>query len=152
MLIGEVENPDIEELDATFSELEELAEIRSDDAEKKVGASIYSWVTKDYSAFNTFINGAKGLPNTRPDKYQYIIHAEANLVNWAAKNGFSLEGRVVVCTLSPCQNCIRTLFQAGVREIYYKDTHRDHNPEMLDIKVTEEPYGPYVKMVLSNYE
>lgn len=146
------DSPTVEELDVIFSELIEQAEIESDDAEKKVGASIYSWVTDGFSAYNTFVNGAKELPNTRPDKYQYIIHAEANLVNWAAKRGFSLEDKIIVCTLSPCQNCIRTLFQAGVKEIYYKDTYRSHDPNMKDIKVTEEPFGPYVKMILSNYE
>lgn len=143
--------PTIEELDIQFSELEEQAKLKSDDAEKKVAAGVYSYVTEGFSATNTFVSGAKDLPDTRPDKYEFIVHAEANLVYWAAKEGFPLNNMIVVCTLSPCQNCIRTMFQAGVREVYYKDLHRDHNPEMRDIKVIETPYGPYTKMTLENY-
>lgn len=144
--------PTIEELDTIFSELEIIAEYRSSDSEKKVAASIYSWVTDGYSEVNRFVDGAIGLPNTRPDKYEYIIHAEANLVNWAAKTGFALEDQIVICTLSPCQNCIRTMFQAGIREIYYKETYRNHNPNMRDIKVIEEQFGPYIKMSLTNHD
>jgi len=139
-----------------FFEATEYANDFSDDTETKVGAVAINPLEEGpffkINAANTFIQGAKGLPSTRPDKYQYIVHAEANLVNFSARIGASLEEKVVVCTLSPCQNCIRTLFQAGVREIYYKDLHRDHNPVMLDIKVTEEAYGPYTKMILDNYE
>lgn len=144
--------PTIKELDEAFPKLEKLAKENSSDAETQVGANVYGWVVDEYSTFNTFVSGAKGLPNTRPDKYKYIIHAEANLVNWAAKRGFSLEDKIILCTLSPCQNCIRTLFQAGVKIIYYKDRYHAHDPNMEDIKVTEEKVGPYTKMVLNNYE
>ena len=144
--------PTLAELDEEFPKLFALAKEQSNDAETQVGASVYSWVVDEYSAFNTFVTGAKGLPNTRPDKYKYILHAEANLVNWAARRGFSLEDKIILCTLSPCQNCIRTLFQAGVRVVYYKDRYHTHNPNMEDIKVIEEEFGPYVKMVLGNYE
>lgn len=144
--------PTLEEMDDVFPELEKLAKKNSSDAETQVGANVYGWVVDGFSAFNTFVSGAKGLPNTRPDKYKYIIHAEANLVNWAAKRGFSLEDKIILCTLSPCQNCIRTLFQAGVKTIYYKDRYHAHDPNMEDIKVTEEKVGPYTKMVLNNYE
>lgn len=145
-------DPTIEELDIQFAELEEQASNKSSDAEKKVAAGVYGFVTDGFSATNTFVQGAKNLPNTRPDKYEYIVHAEANLVYWAAREGFPLNNMIVVCTLSPCQNCIRTMFQAGVREIYYKEVYRNHNPNMKDIKVTEEQYGPYIKMTLDNYE
>lgn len=146
------QEPTIEELNQLFPQLEQLAKENSDDAETQVAANIYSWVIDEFSTFNTFVNGAKGLPNTRPDKYKYIVHAEANLVNWAARRGFSLEDKIILCTLSPCQNCIRTLFQAGVRVVYYKDRYHAHNPNMEDIKVTEQEFGSYTKMVLGNYE
>lgn len=141
--------PTIRELETIFQELESKAQLYSDDSETKVGAKILG---SSHKEFNTFIEGAKNLPNTRPEKYQYIIHAEANLVNWAARTGYRLQDRIVVCTLSPCQSCIRTIFQAGIREIYYKDIYRNHNPEMRDIKVIEKEYGPYIKMTLSNHE
>lgn len=143
--------PTVNDLDRIFTEIELLAKEKSSDKETQVAANVYSYVTDVFTRYNTFVEGASGLPNTRPDKYQYIIHAEANLVNWAAKRGFALEDQIIVCTLSPCQNCIRTLFQAGVREIYFKETHKEHNPEMRDIEVVESKFGPYTKMVLDNY-
>lgn len=153
MYFGKVMNtPTIEELGKIFEDLERQAKEKSDDAECQVAANVYSYVTDVFTQYNTFVQGAKGLPNTRPDKYEYIIHAEANLVNWAAKRGFALEDHIIICTLSPCQSCIRTMFQAGIREIYYKDVYRNHNPTMRDIKVTEESFGPYTRMVLDNHE
>lgn len=138
----------IDELTICFTGLEAFAEKESDDAEKQVAACLLNGRIIET---NTFVRGAVGLPNTRPDKYEFIIHAEANLVYSAAKFGIPLNNEVVVCTLSPCQNCIRTMFQAGIREIYYKETYRAHNPNMRDIKVTEESFGPYVKMRLDNH-
>lgn len=137
------------ELDLIFEEAEHYAIKYSSDSEKKVGAMTSDW--KLY-ATNTFVNHASGLPSTRPDKYEYIIHAEANLVFQAAATGTILTGKTVVCTLSPCQNCIRTMFQAGIREVYYKEVYRAYDPNMRDIEITETKVGPYTKMVLSNYE
>lgn len=138
----------VEELDMLFENLESL-KFASDDAESQVVAMSYR---NALITANTFIYGASGLPNTRPDKYEYMIHAEANLVYASAKRGESLDGEIVLCTLSPCQNCIRAMFQSGVREIYYKDLYRLHDPNMRDIKVIEEPFGKYTKMMLTTYE
>lgn len=143
--------PTIEELHEIFAELEKEAKSKSDDAEKQVAACIYGFVFDGFGATNTFVHGAKGLPNTRPDKYEYIIHAEANLVYHAAKTGFALENQTIICTLSPCQNCIRTMFQAGIREVYYKERYRNHNLDMKDILITETEYGPYTRMYLTNH-
>lgn len=121
----------------------------SDDAENQVVA--YTHKT-GIVGVNTFVMGASGLPNTRPDKYEYIIHAEANIVYTAARRGISINNDIVFCTLSPCQDCIRTMFQAGIKEIYYKETYPAHNIEMRDIKVTETKIGQYTKMLLTNYD
>lgn len=142
----------LEELHVLFKHADEAALEFSDDAETKVGA-VLAWQGSPVEwASNTFVNRAAGLPNTRPDKYQYIVHAEANLIYKSARRGLSTDEATIVCTLSPCQNCIRTMFQSGVREVYYRDRHRDHNSDMRDIKVTETEVGPYTKMVLESYE
>lgn len=142
--------PTLDQLALVFKFAEAASEFSSD-AEKQVGAALLG-ETIELTSSNEFIDGAKGLPNTRPDKYEYIVHAEVNLVCAAAREGIVTEGKTVVCTLSPCQNCIRTMFQAGIRDIYYKETYRAHDPNMRDIKVTEKPYGEYIHMSLTNYE
>ena len=138
-----------EELDLLFKRATNYANTYSSDSETKVGALLLRTTLK---SANRVITGATGLPTVRPDKYEYILHAEANLVFKAAETGISMYRRTVFCTLSPCQNCIRTMFQAGIREVYYKEVYRDYNPNMRDIQVTETKVGPYTKMVLSNYE
>jgi deoxycytidylate deaminase len=141
---------DLDHLNAIMEKAQRVADIYSDDIERHVGAVTYG-ASRSLSASNTFVDGAKGLPNTKPNKYEYMIHAEANLVFTAAREGVILKNKIIVCTLSPCQNCIRTMFQAGVREIYYRDLYSAHNPVMKDIKVTEIAHGPYTYMKLENY-
>jgi len=142
----------LDELDVLFTKLEEHKQYSSD-SETMVAAALYPPTDFQYiRKANTFVLGASGLPSVRPDKYEYIIHAEQNVVITAAKYGHKTNGKIMLCTLSPCQACIRTMFQAGIKEVYYKEIYRNHNISMLDIEVTETKIGPYTKMVLSNYE
>lgn len=136
------------QLDVYWTQCRFYASEFSSDSETKVGAAI---IGTRLEAANTFVTNAKRLPSTRPDKYPYIIHAEQNLIFQAAREGISLDGKKVFCTLSPCQACIRAMFQVGIREVYYRDLYNYHNIEMADIKVTETKVGPYTKMVLENY-
>ncbi|HQE70526.1 MAG TPA: deaminase, partial [Atopobiaceae bacterium] len=55
------------------------------------------------------------------DKHNYVIHAEANaILNYrgALKD---LSGATAYVTLFPCQECAKTLAQAGIGEIVYLD-------------------------------
>jgi dCMP deaminase len=53
------------------------------------------------------------------------IHAEANLVAWAARVGTSLEGTTVYCTHSPCRRCAQLLLNAGIDEYRFKYEYDD---------------------------
>jgi dCMP deaminase len=46
------------------------------------------------------------------------VHAELNCLLTAAKLGVSVKGGTLHCTKTPCDNCRRTLANAGVTEIY----------------------------------
>lgn len=113
----------------------------SPDEQTKVGALLIHGKTGAVlsSGFNGFIRGAcdDKLPKTRPDKYPYMVHAEANLVTNCARHGISTDECFVFCTLSPCVNCMRLLYQAGISQVYYKDTYHDFekNMNMLDLQV-----------------
>ena len=39
----------------------------------------------------------------------YEIHAEMNMILYAAKNGISLEGATLYCSMLPCWNCIKPI-------------------------------------------
>jgi len=136
-----------------YKNLMEIAEIvskRSHDAETQVGAVLVSNKTGAILAtgFNGFVRGAKDelLPNTRPDKYQYILHAEKNLILNCARHGISMDDCMLVCTHSPCSACLRDLFQVGITKVLIKEKYKDFEKlkEMKDIDVfaesTEEQY------------
>lgn len=114
---------------------------RSHDAETKVGAVL---VKNDSGAiiatgFNGFVRGAPDdiLPNTRPDKYEYIVHAEQNLICNSAKHGISMNNCSLICTLSPCKLCMRMLLNCGITKVIAKDLYKDFDEilKMQDIKV-----------------
>lgn len=115
--------------------------LRSHDAETKVGAVL---VKNDSGAiiatgFNGFVRGADddALPKTRPDKYEYIVHAEQNLICNSAKHGISMNNCSLVCTLSPCKLCMRMLLNCGITKVIAKDLYKDFDEilKMQDVKV-----------------
>jgi dCMP deaminase len=53
------------------------------------------------------------------------IHAEANALVQAARNGVRIEGASIYVTASPCFNCFKLLANAGVKRIVYGEFYRD---------------------------
>jgi len=54
-------------------------------------------------------------------KYPLICHAEENAIMHAARIGVSLKGSVAYVTWPPCSRCARSLIQAGINEVIYRD-------------------------------
>ena len=110
---------------------------RSHDAETKVGALLINNKSGAIIAtgYNGFIKGAidSMLPNTRPEKYEYILHAEMNLLTNCARHGISMDDCFLVCTLSPCKLCMRLMINSGVERVICKDLYRDF-AEILNMK------------------
>ena len=98
-----------------------LVATRSLDAQTQCGCVL----TKDNriigTGYNSFIGGINDniLPNLRPDKYTFMIHAEHNALLNCVKHGISTDGAVAYVTGRPCFNCFQFLYQAGVRTIYH---------------------------------
>jgi dCMP deaminase len=70
--------------------------------------------------------GAFGDPRSNFDagEVQYkdiskFIHAEANLIALAAKQGIPTDGASIYVTTFPCPACARLLVTAGIKEVYY---------------------------------
>lgn len=63
------------------------------------------------------------------------VHAEANLVAFAAKHGISLEGATVYTTCAPCLDCARILVNAGIKKVIYAEEYRDTRGKDLLIQV-----------------
>jgi dCMP deaminase len=53
------------------------------------------------------------------------VHAEANALVQAARNGVRLEGSHIYVTASPCFNCFKLIANAGVCRIVFGEFYRD---------------------------
>jgi dCMP deaminase len=53
------------------------------------------------------------------------VHAEANAVGWAARNGNALLGSTLYTTLSPCVKCAELIVVAGVARVMWHMIYRD---------------------------
>jgi len=71
------------------------------------------------TGYNGFPRGINENPERweRPHKYNYIVHAEMNMIYNSAKNGSCTNGSIAVITLFPCKNCALALIQSGISTI-----------------------------------
>lgn len=110
-------------------EVAETISKKSVDASTKVGAILINVKTGAIlaSGYNGFVRHAPDdtLPNSGPDKYPYMIHAEQNLICNCARHGISMNDCIVVCTMSPCVRCMRFLWQCGIKRIVCRDLYKD---------------------------
>lgn len=127
-----------------YMDIAEAVSKRSHDAETQVGAVLFKNDTNAIIAtgFNGFVRSAPDarLPTTRPDKYAVILHAEDNLIINCARSGVSMDNCTLVCTLTPCTQCMRRLWQAGITSVISGRKYKDFEKilSMPDIGVIEE--------------
>lgn len=90
---------------------------RSPDLETKHGCIIvddsHRVVSLGYNGPVSGVDHAE-VPTKRPDKYQWMIHAEDNAVSFAKQN---LAGCTAYITGFPCVQCTRRMLQAGISRI-----------------------------------
>lgn len=113
-----------------FKEILGIIEKRSTCERKQVAAII----EKDGRIISTGYAGApSGLPHCidvgcdiGPDGGCIrTVHAEANAIAYAAKNGISTDGATMYCTSSPCINCAKLIVNAGIKKVLFKEYYRD---------------------------
>lgn len=127
---------------------------RSHDAETQVGAVLVNNSSGAIIAtgYNGFVRSAPDakLPNTRPAKYEYIVHAEQNLIANCARHGISMDDTTLICTLSPCKLCMRLLYNCGITKVVVKDLYKDFEEirQMKDINISvdTETNGPLITL------
>lgn len=103
--------------------------------------------------YNGFIREAPDalLPTNRPDKYNFLIHAEENLICNAIRNGVKTDNCFVYVTISPCIHCLRLMWQAGIKDFYFKEKYKDFDQatSMLDLKVDLNYKDDFYHMIVS---
>jgi len=112
-----------------FMNIARQAATRATCDRKHVGAVI----VRDRTILSTGYNGSiRGMPHC--DDVGHLIenghcvatvHAEANAILQAAKNGVRIDGSEIYTTASPCWNCFKLIANAGIRAIYYGEFYRD---------------------------
>ncbi len=112
-----------------FMKIAEQVATRSTCDRKHIGAVI----VRDKTILSTGYNGSlRGAPHCDEVGHDMenghcvrTVHAEANAVAQAAKNGVALLDAEVYVTASPCLTCFKLLANSGIRTIYYKEFYRD---------------------------
>ena len=104
---------------------------KSHDPQTQCGCVLVYENTKISCGYNGFVRKIdnKLLPNTRPDKYPFMIHAEANAVYNAVRQGKSTMGATAYITAKPCSSCLQMLYQCGITKIIYSNVSI---PKMVD--------------------
>ena len=103
----------------------------SDDPDTKNGAVVVSadGVIIGRGA-NRFPRSVQKRPDRlkRPNKYNYMIHAEQDAISNAARQGHATLGATLYCPWAACTSCAQLLIQAGiVRVVVHKQMH-DRTP------------------------
>ncbi|MBD3868901.1 MAG: dCMP deaminase family protein [Acidobacteria bacterium] len=112
-----------------FMNIAGQAATRSTCDRKNVGAVI----VRDKTILSTGYNGSiRGLPHCDDVGHMMenghcvaTVHAEANAIIQAAKNGVRIEGAELYTTASPCWNCFKLIVNAGIVTVYYGEFYRD---------------------------
>ena len=120
-----------------------VAAQRSPDLQTKCGCVIVNEKKQILSqGYNGFPRGVDDstLPKTRPDKYDWMIHAEVNAI---LNTNANLDECVAYITTKPCFNCTLLMWQSGIREIVY--SCNGHVPSMLE---TDKRYEGLMKRFL----
>ena len=93
---------------------------------RKVGALI----VKNRMIISDGYNGTPtGMENICEDEENYtkwyVLHAEANAIMKVASSTQSCSGATLYVTLSPCKDCSKLIYQAGIVRVVYIDQYKD---------------------------
>jgi dCMP deaminase len=133
-----------------FMNIAQQVASRSTCDRKHVGAVI----VRDRTILSTGYNGSiRGMPHCDDVGHDLenghcvgTVHAEANALIQAAKNGVQVDGAEIYTTASPCWSCFKLLANVGIRRIYYGEFYRDEKSprvareigiELIDLRELE---------------
>jgi dCMP deaminase len=136
--------------DRYFMQIAVQVATRSTCDRKHVGAVI----VRDKTILSTGYNGSvRGMPHC--DDVGHImedghcvatVHAEANAIIQAAKNGTSIDGADIYVTASPCWNCFKLIANSGIKRVFYMEFYRDERvlevAEMAGIEMKQVNLDP----------
>lgn len=105
---------------------------KSKDPSTKVGAIAVDLESKRILAtgYNGFPAGVEESEDRweRPTKYDFVVHAEANIIAAAAQFGINLKGAALFVSMHPCVECAKLIAASGIKHIFYIDEELKKEP------------------------
>ena len=120
-----------------FISMAELASTRSSAAQTKHGCVITDTNNRVLGiGYNSFPVGMPDdiLPNIRPEKYKWMVHAERNALSNCVLRP---RGGIAYITGPPCLDCMKSLYQEGVKDIFCIDGHSTYDSNEEDESILE---------------
>ncbi len=136
--------------DDYFMRLAREVATRSTCDRKHVGAV----VVRDRMILTTGYNGSvRGLPHCRDVGCMMVdghcartIHAEANALVQAARNGVRVAAADIYITASPCLSCLKLIANAGLRRVVFGEFYQDERvfelAGLADIELVRAELSP----------
>lgn len=66
-----------------------------------------------------------GIPSGQRQEICRAQHAEANVCNFAARYGTSLDGATMYVTAQPCTTCVKAMVTSGIRKVIFDSDYPD---------------------------
>lgn len=76
------------------------------------------------------INVLTQMPIHKTEEYEELVtkpglvHAEMNVIAFAAKNGMSTDQCIMIVTHAPCHECSKLIIQSGIKKVIYETEYR----------------------------
>ena len=97
------------------------AAVKSKDSRQKVGCVVVgpfnNILTTGFNGFPRVVTENDERMLDKVTKLQFIAHAERNAMDQAARHGISLHGSTMFVTKHPCNECAKSIIQAGIRRV-----------------------------------
>jgi dCMP deaminase len=115
--------------DEYFMNIARMVATRATCDRKHVGAVL----VRDRTLLSTGYNGSiRGLGHCSEEGHMMeeghcvrTVHAEANAIIQAAKNGVAIDGATIYTTASPCWPCFKLVANSGTKRIVFGEFYRD---------------------------
>jgi dCMP deaminase len=131
--------------DEYFMNMAQVVATRATCDRKHVGAVL----VRERTVLSTGYNGSiRGLPHCDEEGHMMendhcvaTVHAEANAIVQAAKNGVAVDGATIYTTASPCWPCFKLIANSGCKRIVFGEFYRDERifefAKRLEIELTQ---------------
>jgi len=122
--LSSLENPHLSKWDTRFLRVAEEIRTWSRDPGTKVGCVLVldkRILSVGFNGFPQNLSDSLDLYEDRDYKLAVTVHAEANAIMNAAKNGAKTQSCTAYVTFPPCSQCAAALIQAGVETVICPD-------------------------------